>query len=154
MTNAPRTGRNAPDKDNSPANSWRCKRLPSICPLAAKIPSAMGKSKRPESLGKSAGAKFTVIRWLLGNSKPEFNKAERTRSLASLTSTSAKPTNVKLGKPLAMRVLCRSLCPMMAQALLLVWSALCSLMCSLSDFRLNMDCQSALNKADLNYVAG
>ena len=32
----------------------------------------MAKSKRPESLGTSAGAKFTVMRLLLGNSSPEF----------------------------------------------------------------------------------
>ena len=65
------------------------------------MPKAMGKSKRPESLGKSAGAKLTVMRLLLGKSSPEFCSAERTRSRASLTSVSAKPTKVKLGKPLA-----------------------------------------------------
>jgi hypothetical protein len=65
------------------------------------MPSAIGKSKRPESLGKSAGAKLTVILLLEGKSKPEFCKADRTRSLASFTSVSAKPTKVKLGKPLA-----------------------------------------------------
>jgi hypothetical protein len=31
-----------------------------------------GQSKRPESLGKSAGAKLTVMRLLLGKSKPAF----------------------------------------------------------------------------------
>ena len=61
----------------------------------------MGKSSRPESLGKSAGARLTVMRLLLGNSSPEFWMAQRTRSRASLTSTSASPTSVKLGKPLA-----------------------------------------------------
>jgi hypothetical protein len=65
------------------------------------MPKAMGKSKRPESLGKSAGAKFTVIRLLLGNSSPVFCSAQRTRSRASLTSVSASPTKVKLGKPFA-----------------------------------------------------
>lgn len=71
---------------------------PSIWPLAAKMPSAMGKSNRPESLGKSAGARFTVMRLLAGNSSPAFWMAERTRSRASLTSVSASPTSVKLGE--------------------------------------------------------
>jgi hypothetical protein len=53
----------------------------------------MGKSKRPDSLGKSAGAKLTVMRWLLGNAKPLLRMAERTRSRASRTSVSAKPTS-------------------------------------------------------------
>ena len=65
------------------------------------MPSAIGKSKRPESLGTSAGARLTVMRWLDGNTNPAFWMAERTRSRASLTSVSASPTKVKLGKPLA-----------------------------------------------------
>ena len=32
-----------------------------ICPLAARMPSAIGRSKRPPSLGRSAGARFTVM---------------------------------------------------------------------------------------------
>ena len=65
------------------------------------MPTAIGKSNRPDSLGKSAGAKLTVMRWLLGNAKPLLRMAERTRSRASRTSVSAKPTKLKLGKPLA-----------------------------------------------------
>ena len=42
------------------------------------------------------------MRWLVGKSRPLFWMAERTRSRASRTSVSAKPTKVKLGKPLAM----------------------------------------------------
>ena len=38
--------------------------------LAARMPRAIGRSKRPESLGKSAGARFTVMRLLCGNSSP------------------------------------------------------------------------------------
>lgn len=65
------------------------------------MPRAIGRSKRPESLGRSAGARFTVIFLFAGNSRPAFCSAERTRSRASFTSTSARPTNVKLGNPLA-----------------------------------------------------
>src|SRR5665647_1563207 len=36
------------------------------------LPIAMGKSKRPDSLGRSAGARFTVILLLDGNSSPVF----------------------------------------------------------------------------------
>ncbi len=101
MASAPLTGRNSPDSDSSPANSWPARRAGSICSLAASRPRAMGRSKRPESLGRSAGARLTVMRLLCGNSSPAFCSAERTRSRASLTSTSANPTRVKLGRPLA-----------------------------------------------------
>ena len=101
VARAPRTGRSSPDKDSSPANSCPASRLASICPLAARMPSAIGRSNRPESLGRSAGARFTVMRLLLGKSSPAFCRAERTRSRASFTSTSARPTSVKLGRPLA-----------------------------------------------------
>src|SRR5690606_37520935 len=56
--------------------------------------------KRPDSFGRSAGARLTVI-LLAGNSKPAFCSAARTRSLDSLTSVSGRPTMVKLGRPLA-----------------------------------------------------
>ena len=101
MAKAPRTGRSAPLSDSSPANSQPAKRAASICPLAAKMPSAMGRSRRPESLGKSAGARLTVMRWLCGKFSPALTMAERTRSRASFTSVSAKPTKVNKGRPLA-----------------------------------------------------
>ena len=63
------------------------------------MPSAIGRSKRPESLGRSAGARLTVMRCACGNAKPHCNSAARTRSRASLTSVSASPTSVKLGSP-------------------------------------------------------
>jgi hypothetical protein len=62
------------------------------------MPRAIGRSKRPDSFGRSAGARFTVIR-LRGNSKPAFCSAARTRSRASLTSVSGSPTTVTLGRP-------------------------------------------------------
>ncbi|KAF1021333.1 MAG: hypothetical protein GAK30_01954 [Paracidovorax wautersii] len=101
ITRAPRMARNSPVSDNSPANSKAASRPASSCPLAARMPSANGRSKRPESLGRSAGARLTVMRLLLGKSKPQLCSAARTRSRASLTSVSARPTSVKLGSPLA-----------------------------------------------------
>ena len=68
---------------------------------AAKMPSAIGKSNRPPSLGRSAGAKLTVIRFA-GNSNRELMIALRTRSRDSLTVVSGKPTNVNRGMPLLM----------------------------------------------------
>ena len=61
---------------------------------------AIGKSKRPLSFGKSAGARLTVMR-RAGKSKRALSSAARTRSLLSFTSASGKPTMVKFGKPLA-----------------------------------------------------
>ncbi len=67
----------------------------------AKIPSAIGRLKRPESLGKSAGAKLTVMRLLLETPARCFAKRSARRSRASFTSTSASPTKLRLGRPLA-----------------------------------------------------
>src|SRR5438105_6040730 len=58
-----------------------------------RIPSAMGRSNRPPSLGRSAGARFTVIR-PAGNSKRELRSAARTRSLLSFTTVAGRPTTV------------------------------------------------------------
>ncbi len=98
---APRTGRSSPASDSSPANSKRSRRSGSICPAAARMPSAIGRSKRPDSLGRSAGARLTVMRLLCGKAKPLCASAARTRSRDSFTSVSARPTSVKLGRPLA-----------------------------------------------------
>ena len=45
-----------------------------------------------------AGARFTVMR-LTGKAKPQFLMAERTRSRASVTAASGRPTMVKAGRP-------------------------------------------------------
>ena len=57
----------------------------------------MGRSKRPLSLGRSAGARLTVMR-RAGNSNCAFCSAARTRSLLSFTSASGRPTMVKAGQ--------------------------------------------------------
>ena len=89
----PLMARNSPPRDSSPIHSYCFRFVLGICPDAARMPKAMAKSKRPPSLGKSAGAKLTVMRWA-GNSKREFKIAPRTRSLLSLTAVSGKPTNL------------------------------------------------------------
>jgi hypothetical protein len=55
----------------------------------------------PRVLGRSAGARLTVILLLWGNSRPALSRAERTRSRASFTSVSTSPTSMKVGRPLA-----------------------------------------------------
>ena len=59
---------------------------------------AMGRSYDGPALRVSAGARFTVIR-RMGNSQPEFLMAARTRSLASWTAVSGRPTMEKDGSP-------------------------------------------------------
>ena len=83
---------------NSATNSYSSIVSGGSWPLAAKSPTAMAKSNRPPSLGRSAGAKFMVIR-LAGNSKPALMMALRTLSLLSLTAVSGRPTMVSAGKP-------------------------------------------------------
>ncbi len=95
----PSTLRRAPVRASSPRNSYWLKSCCGICPLAAKMPKAMAKSKRPPSFGRSAGARLTVMR-LAGKSKLEFRMALRTLSLLSFTAVSGKPTIEKAGKPL------------------------------------------------------
>src|SRR5688572_23479481 len=58
----------------------------------------MGRSNRLESFGSSAGARFTVMR-RAGNSKCAWLSAARTRSRASRTSVSGKPTIWNDGSP-------------------------------------------------------
>jgi len=63
---------------------------------AAKMPTAMGRSKAEPSLRKCAGARFTVTR-RRGHSKPALRMAAMTRSLLSRTVLSGNPTTVNDG---------------------------------------------------------
>src|SRR6266700_1744565 len=98
IASAPRTGRSSPLSESSPANSYF--EMPSAWSWreAARMPSAIGRSNRPLSLGSSAGARLTVMR-RAGNSKREFTSAARTRSRLSFTSVSGRPTMVNEGRP-------------------------------------------------------
>src|SRR4051812_43171079 len=62
------------------------------------MPQAIARSKPGPSLRRWAGARLTVMR-LAGNAKPELRIAARTRSRASRTARSPRPTIVKLGRP-------------------------------------------------------
>ena len=67
-------------------------------PVAARMPSAIGRSNDEPALRTSAGARLTVTR-CCGNSNPELRIALRTRSRLSRTLASGRPTIVKCGSP-------------------------------------------------------
>ena len=56
-------------------------RAASIWPAAARMPSAIGRSKRPDSFGRSAGARLTVMR-LLAGTRARWSAARRARARA------------------------------------------------------------------------
>ena len=94
----PGTGLSAPERESSPAKILPCKASTGICPLAASRPRARGRSKAVPLLRRPAGARFTVMREG-GRRKPQARRAEKTRSRASRTAASARPTSVKPGRP-------------------------------------------------------
>ena len=97
MGSTPVTGRRAPLRLSSPrkaASSGRGR----ISSAAARMPSRMGRSYTVPSLRTRAGARFTVMR-LTGNFSPQFFTAARTRSRASFTAASGRPTTSKAGSP-------------------------------------------------------
>ena len=98
MATAPRTGRRAPLSDSSPTAAQRSSSAPASCPLADRSATASARSKLGPALRRSAGARLAVSRcW--GNWRPEFSVAARTRSRASRTAASGRPTTVKPGSP-------------------------------------------------------
>jgi len=66
--------------------------------VAARVPTAIGRSKTGPSFLMSAGARLTVI-LREGSSQFEFRIAARTRSLASCTAVSGSPTMANAGRP-------------------------------------------------------
>ena len=98
MASTPDTGRSVPSKDNSPRMQKGSAFSFGSVSMAASMPTAIGRSYSGPSFFISAGAKFTVIRWA-GYSYPLFFSALRTRSLASLTAASGRPTSSNAGRP-------------------------------------------------------
>src|SRR4051812_1613608 len=87
-----------PSSDSSPSNSTSSTLRRVTTPLAARTPSAIGRSNEDPAFRISAGARLTVTR-CSGNSKPELRIALRTRSRLSRTEGSGRPTIVKPGSP-------------------------------------------------------
>ena len=98
MESAPRTGRRSPSRPSSPTTSDSWSRSGSSCPLATSSPRAIGRSKALPALGRSAGARFTVIR-LRGKLNPALTRAALTRSRPSFTAPWGIPTVAKRGQP-------------------------------------------------------
>ncbi len=95
---APITGTRDPSSDNSPnATQVSISSLGTIS-IAARSAIAIGRSKCDPSFGRSAGDRLIVIR-LDGSAIDSVDSAERTRSRASLTALSGRPTMAKDGRP-------------------------------------------------------
>ncbi len=94
----PRLGRSSPPSDSSPKTAKRSRASAGSWPLAARTPAAMARSKPGPALRSDAGARLTVTR-RAGNSKPELRIAAWTRSRASRTARSPRPTIVNVGSP-------------------------------------------------------
>ena len=95
---APWTGRTEPSRASSPTIASR-RRLDQLSwPEAVSSAAAIGRSRPGPALRRLAGARLATIR-RSGNSKPQFVIAARTRSRASLTAASGRPTTEKAGRP-------------------------------------------------------
>ena len=86
----PAVWRRLPSSESSPRNTV-FDRLADTCPVLTRMPMAMGRSYAGPSFLRSAGARLAVMR-RIGNSQPELRMAARTRSRASWTALSGRPT--------------------------------------------------------------
>ena len=89
--------RTLPSSESSPRNTEESGSSRSW-PELTRTDTAIGRSYAGPAFLRSAGARLTVIR-RIGNSHPEFLMAARTRSRASCTAASGRPTIVKAGSP-------------------------------------------------------
>ena len=95
---APGTGRMVPSSVSSPNAAKLSTVSGEIASMATIRASAIGRSKWLPSLGRSAGARFTVVR-VHGMPSPIACSALRTRSRLSATALSGSPTMEKLNLP-------------------------------------------------------
>ena len=98
---APITGMSVPSSESSPSATCAATSSCGSTSMAASSASAIGRSKCEPSFGRSAGERLTVIRFA-GSASPMAVIAARTRSLASLTALSGRPTRLNAGRPAAM----------------------------------------------------
>ncbi len=83
------TPRRPPSPSSASAGTW---------PLAASTPTAIARSNAGPALRTAAGARLAVRRcW--GKSRSELSSAARTRSRASRTDASGRPTSENAGRP-------------------------------------------------------
>ena len=95
---APLVGRVLPSRASSPTTAYWASRSEVTCPLPARMPKAIGRSKEAASLGRSAGARLITTRFC-GRWKPELTIARSTRCVLSFTAASGSPTRSVLGSP-------------------------------------------------------
>ena len=93
----PGTGRTSPSRPSSPRRATGSGPA-RTCSEPRRIPMAMARSSDAPVLRSSAGARLTVRR-RGGKANPAFRIAPRTRSRASCTAVSPRPTTVKPGRP-------------------------------------------------------
>lgn len=93
----PGTGRTSPPSDSSPTSAIR-PGAARTCSDPRRIPTAIARSSDAPALRRSAGARLTVIR-RGGWTYPALRSAPRTRSRASWSAASARPTIVNPGNP-------------------------------------------------------
>ena len=94
----PATPRTKPSSESSPTNRRFSMQARSICPVAAKRATAMGRSRPEPVFLRELGARLTTI-LSLGIWNPLDRRAARTRSRASWTEASPMPTIEKPGSP-------------------------------------------------------
>jgi len=98
IASTPWIGRTWPSSATSPANATRSIAAHRSWPEALRSAAAIARSIPGPALRRAAGARFTTIR-CNGNSKPQLTRAARTRSRASRTAASGRPTIAKPGSP-------------------------------------------------------
>ena len=98
IASAPWIGRSPPLSASSPQTAEVASASGGIWPVAARSATAIARSKPGPALRTCAGARLTVSRWS-GNSSSELSSAARTRSRASRTAASGRPTIENAGSP-------------------------------------------------------
>ena len=98
LLSTPRTGTSEPSRASSPISSVSSSRGITDCRMAARMLTAMDRSKAAPSLRTSAGLRFTVVLpWGIRN--PLFRMALWTRCMLSLTAASGSPTMIIWNRP-------------------------------------------------------
>ena len=98
ITSTPGTGRSAPSSASSPTAPVDAMAPGRTCPDPLSTASAMGRSYCGPALRTCAGARLATMR-MGGRSKAWLTMPDRTRSRASCTAASGRPTTLKPGSP-------------------------------------------------------
>ena len=108
--NTPRTGCMPPSSPSSPTMTASSNAAGDTRPVARATDAAIDRSNADPDFGIPAGDRFTVMRWS-STSNPHDSNAARTRSRASRTDVSSRPTRVKATRPDPAYVSTSTRCP-------------------------------------------